>query len=120
MNKTPYPLLRVLAHLMLLLAVGAGLAVGQAHGRASCAEDSVRACHCCPNPAAATCCDVPQGPLQPEPATATYPVDVKQAPAPALIFLGLQPQFAAETPRIHRPLSARMPAILDRICVRLI
>ena len=108
------------ARFLLLIAVAFGLVVGSAHGRASCGEGVVGACHCCPDPAAATCCDVPQGPLQPEPATATYSVDAKQAPAPALILLGLQPQLAAETPRIHRQLAARMPAIIDRICVRLI
>ena len=120
MSKTPDQLLRLIEHLLLLLAVGVGLAVGQAYGRAGCVDGGVKECHCCPDPAAATCCDVPQGPLQPEPATTTGSVDAKQVPAPTRIFLGLQPQFATEPPRIHRPLAVRMPAILDRICVRLI
>ena len=108
------------ARLLLLIVIACGLVAGSAHGRAACGEGIVKACHCCAEPAEASCCDIPEGPLQQVPAVATSSVDTKQAPAPTLILLGLQPQFAAEPPRIHRPLAVRMPAILDRICVRLI
>ena len=108
------------ARFLLFIAIAFSLAAGPAHGRAACAERIVNACNCCAEPAEASCCDIPQGPLQQVPAVATSSVDTKQAPAPTLILLGLQPQFAAEPPRIHRPLAVRMPAILDRICVRLI
>ena len=113
---------QMFARLLLLIAIAFGLVAGVANGRAGCVVGAVEACHCCADPAGASCCDVPQGPLHQEPAAAVSPVDAKQVPAPALILLGLQPQLAVEPPRIRRQLAARMPvaAILDRICVRLI